>query len=323
VSSANIGTYKVATSQAIAISFDSPIDDTQPLANFVSLRSGNTVIDTTLRVSGTTVTLQPKTPLTACTDIKLVVAAGLTSSYGVGGGTAWEYTSRTICQKSYNIGTSVQGRSITAYSFGTGATHIIFVGGTHGDEKSSTYILNSFIEDLEKNYRTIPANKTVIVIPNLNPDGFAASSRLNANGIDLNRNFPADNWQTDVYIPGNVFKPGGGGSAPLSEPESSALATFILQKQPRLVLTYHAVARLVISNDAGDSYALAQLYASKSGFGALMNSASHGAFEYDSTGEFEDWLHDKQNIPALLVELATTNQNEFSTHTQAMWSMLQ
>ncbi len=323
VSGTNIGSYKASTTQAIAVTFDTMLSSAQPLSNFISLRSGNTIIDTTIRLSGNTVTLQPKTPLAACTDIKLVVLAGLTSAYDVSGGVAWEYASRTICQKSYTIGTSVQGRSIPAYSFGTGASTVIFVGGTHGDEKSSTYILNSFIEDLEKNYRTIPAGKTVIVIPNLNPDGFAASSRLNANGIDLNRNFPADNWQTDVYIPGNVFKPGGGGSAPLSEPESSALASLILQKQPRLVLTYHAVARLVISNDAGDSYALAQLYASKSGFGALMNSASHGAFEYDSTGEFEDWLHDKQNIPALLVELATTNQNEYSTHTQAMWSMLQ
>jgi protein MpaA len=69
----------------------------------------------------------------------------------------------------------------------------------------------------------------VVFVPWSNPDGIAANTRQNANDIDLNRNFPSDN-----------FMPGGpGGDEPLSEPESRALKMVIDAVQPSAVISAH------------------------------------------------------------------------------------
>ena len=52
-----------------------------------------------------------------------------------------------------------------------------------------------------------------------NPDGSAASTRHNANGVDLNRNFPY-RWQPQD----GVYESGAG---PASEPETQAMQRFI------------------------------------------------------------------------------------------------
>jgi protein MpaA len=192
----------------------------------------------------------------------------------------------------------------------------------HGNEKSSVHTLTSFIEDLERNSSNIPENKTVIVIPNSNPDGFVASTRTNANNVDLNRNFPAYDWTSGVYMPGNVFLEMGGGATPLSESESSVLASYTSGLSPRVVLTFHATGRAVFANDAGDSKVLADLYAEKSGFTSFNSDDSDSFFSYATTGEYEDWIHDKLNLPALLVELASVGNNEFNRQKSALWAML-
>lgn len=123
-------------------------------------------------------------------------------------------------------------------------------------------------------------------------------------------------------MPGGVYLENGGGTAPLDQPESSALASYINSFSPRLVLTYHAVASTVISNGAGDSYSLADLYSEHSGFAHYTSAHEDGIFAYLTTGEFETWLADKKGIPALLVELATMSSNELYSQRSAMWATL-
>ena len=318
----NIGTYKVSPSGSVVITFDSPVSSQQALGDFIRLEAGGSAVAATISTKNNTVTIKPLGSLPRCSALTVKVLDGLQNNFGISGGSAWQYKSRTICQTVFSIGTSVQGRSINAYSFGGGSSKIIFVGTTHGDEKSSTYLLNSWIDYLEAN-GNIPAHRTIVVIPNLNPDGYALNRRTNANNVDLNRNFPANDWKSGVTMPDQTYNASGGGSASLSEPESSALANYILGQNPRLVLTYHAVAGIVNPNESGDSVALAQTYDQKSNVNFASNSATSGIFHYDTTGSFEAWLHDKHNIPALLVELWTKSGNEFSKHQNAMWAMVQ
>jgi hypothetical protein len=138
----------------------------------------------------------------------------------------------------------------------------------------------------------------------------------------LNRNFPANNWQTGVYVPPNTYLETGGGAKALSEPESSSLANYLLAVSPRLVLTFHATARAVISNGAGDASAVAQVYSHESGLTKYEQHDEDGIFSYTTTGEMEDWLRDKHNIPTLLVELRTQYSNEITRQKSAMWAML-
>lgn len=318
----SIGSYKVSPSGSILITFDSPVATQQTLGDFIKLEAGGTFASATISSQNNTVTIKPLSTLPRCTSLTVKVLDGLQNNFGILGGSAWQYKSRTICQTVFSIGTSVQGRSINAYSFGSGASKIIFVGTTHGDEKSSTYLLNSWIDYLEAN-GNIPAHRTVVVIPNINPDGYALNRRTNAHNVDLNRNFPANDWKSGVTMPDQTYNANGGGSAPLSEPESSAIANYILGQNPRLVLTYHAVAGIVNPNESGDSVALAQTYDQKSNVNFASNGATSGIFHYDTTGSFEAWLHDKHDIPALLIELWTKSGNEFSKHQNAMWAMVQ
>ena len=319
----NIGSYKVPLSSSFVITFDSSISKTQALQNFVRLEAAGSTVTATISAQNNTLTIKPHSVLPRCTALTVKVLDGLQNSSGVSGGSAWQFKSRTICQTVFSIGSSVLGRSINAYSFGSGPSKIIFVGTTHGDEKSSTTLLNGWIDYLETNYNSIPTHRTIVVIPNLNPDGYAMSRRTNANNVDLNRNFPANNWKSGVTMPDQSYNANGGGSAPLSEPESSALANYVLGQSPRLVLTYHAIAGVVIPNDSGDSAGLAVTYDQKSNVSYANSSETDSIFQYDTTGAFEDWLHDSPDIPALLIELWTKSGNEFSKHQAAMWAMAQ
>ncbi len=182
-------------------------------------------------------------------------------------------------------------------------------------------MLRSLIDYLEANIGVIPASRTIIIIPIDNPDGYAANRRTNANNVDLNRNFPANNWKAGVTEPGGVYLAYGGGTAPLSEPESRALANYVAGQNPVLVMSYHAAAHLVAANESGNSLSLAYIYGRLAGYPVYGNEAA-SEFDYDTTGAFEDWLHDAHAIPCILVELITKTGNEFTRHRSAMLNMI-
>ena len=69
-------------------------------------------------------------------------------------------------------------------------------------------------------------------------------TRGNANGVDLNRNYPTKNWQPDAVYHRN--KPGepqnialSPGSHPGSEPETTALIDLIATLKPDLIVSFH------------------------------------------------------------------------------------
>lgn len=322
ITSHNIDNYDVSAGKTFVLTFDSNISQTQDLNNFVSLKSGSSTIQANISAEANKIYISPTANLSACTNYSVQIAQGLANEHGVTGGTEWSHNFRTTCKQIFSIGTSVQGRSLTAYKFGSGPNRILFVGGMHGNERSSYQTLIAYVDELERRYNETPSDKSIVIIPDINPDGYAHQTRTNANGVDLNRNFPSNDWTTGIYMPGGVYLENGGGTAPLDQPESSALASYINSFSPRLVLTYHAVASTVISNGAGDSYSLADLYSEHSGFAHYTSAHEDGIFAYLTTGEFETWLADKKGIPALLVELATMSSNELYSQRSAMWATL-
>ncbi len=322
VRSVSIGSYDIAPSSPITITFDSNLDIAENIKPFVSLKIAGSEIDSKVSVSGRTIKISPSQNLPACTAFTVAIIDGITNQFGVSGGSDWSTNSRTTCKQIFSIGSSVKGRALTAYKFGTGAKKILFVGGMHGDEKSSVKTLSSFIEDLERNFTSIPGDKTIVVIPNVNPDGYTASTRLNANNVDLNRNFPTFDWSSSVYLPRGIYSETGGGTSALSEPESSALATYTSSLSPLITLTFHATGRAAFSNGSGNSQVYTDLYAKESGFSSYSQADEDAFFEYQTTGEYENWLHDKKGLPAVLVELASIGNNEFTRQKPALWAMI-
>ncbi len=119
---------------------------------------------------------------------------------------------------------------------------VLVVGGMHGDELSSTSLALYWIGLAQ----AAPANTRWRFVPALNPDGLLAQppTRVNANGVDLNRNFPTPNWARDatVYWEKTTRKDPRRwpGKSALSEPESRFLHSEMQRFKPHVIVSVHA-----------------------------------------------------------------------------------
>jgi len=226
-----------------------------------------------------------------------------------------EFETRSI------IGTSVEGRDITAYHFGSGDTELLFVGGIHGGYSWSTSLLSfELINYLQDNPDVIPEDVSVTVIPALNPDGLEAvtnvegefnasdinasqatrvAARFNANNVDLNRNF-ACNWSDTATWQNRSVNPGDGA---FSEPEAQAVRSYIDANTPDAAVVYYASAGAVYSSSCNGSASsetntLMNTYADASGYPAA------GLFtSYAINGDMVNWMA-AEGIPAISVLLS-------------------
>lgn len=80
--------------------------------------------------------------------------------------------------------------AIRADSGNAKARRILVLGLIHGDEPLAGRLSLSWAERL----KGIEHRNKWRVVPLLNPDGLKRNSRLNARGVDLNRNFPTKDW---------------------------------------------------------------------------------------------------------------------------------
>lgn len=119
---------------------------------------------------------------------------------------------------------------------------ILLIGGTHGDEYSSVSIVFKWMKTLDKHHSGLFHWH---VSPLVNPDGLLQhpSQRLNAHGVDLNRNMPTPEWHktTAAYWKRTGYDPRRyPGKDPLSEPESSWLYEEIRSFKPHAIISVHA-----------------------------------------------------------------------------------
>lgn len=126
-------------------------------------------------------------------------------------------------------GHSAEGRPIGLLQRGDPAIEgeLLVFGCIHGDECAASDIqpLTNGCPD--------PASD-IFLVPNLNPDGFEASSRLNGRGVDLNRNFPSG-WRPI----GQRGDPQYSGPMPFSEPETRLAARIIRTLKPKGTIWFH------------------------------------------------------------------------------------
>lgn len=120
---------------------------------------------------------------------------------------------------------------------------VLLIGGIHGDELSSVSIVVHWMRILDRHHSGMFHWQ---VVPLLNPDGLLhdKARRMNANGVDLNRNFPTPNWRAaseHYWVARTRRNPRRyPGPMPLSEPESRWLARQIEQFQPDVIVAVHA-----------------------------------------------------------------------------------
>ena len=180
--------------------------------------------------------------------------------------------------------------------------------------------MDNWIKELEANARALPVGRKIVVIPEVNPDGVAAGTRNNANNVDLNRNFDVSDWQSDITDTWGNPIPNGGGKAPMSEPETKALANFTTQLRPKITMSFHSIGGLVIANQAGNSSSLASRYASLTGYRNATGQSST-TFDYAISGTYDDWIAEKLGLPSVLVELGSHTYSQFPLNVGALWQM--
>lgn len=314
ITSTNMGTG-FSTSGNIVLTFNQNIK-TQNIKAYVKFATG---LDYSYSIYKNQITINPSNNLDSCKSYSLNIAKGLLSTTDLVSTNSYTYTLKTKCERVASIGTSVQGRSIYASYLGTGSKKIVFFGAMHGSESNTKTMLNKWIAELESNSSKIPSDKTIIVIPTLNPDGIANKTRFNANGVDLNRNFDSSTWVSGTYFLSNYY-PLGGGTSPFSEPESVAIKNFVNSNAPYLTISYHSAAGYVIPTSSSYGIQSGQIYSQLSGY-SYINPGASGAFTYDITGTFEEWA-DENGRNALVVELSSLYADQFTQNKAAMWKMV-
>jgi hypothetical protein len=222
------------------------------------------------------------------------------------------------------IGYSVEKRPLEVYRFGTGQTERLIVAGMHGGgEYNTVQLADQLMAYIREHPETVPADVTLYVLEALNPDGVARSlsylGRANANGVDLNRNWdadwqkdwPRDNCWTQTYVTG--------GTGPMSEPETKALAAFITSHHFSALINYHSAALGIFPGGmppGADSIQLAEAV-------AAVTTYPYPPIDIGCmyTGGFVDWANMK-GIAALDMELTDHTHTDFEMNLEALKVLL-
>ncbi len=160
---------------------------------------------------------------------------------------------------------------------------ILVIGVFHGDEQDGEYLINRYLS-----YKSETKNR-LLFIPCLNPDGKIAGTRTNANGVDLNRNFPAQNWKLtrkDEYF---------GGEKPASEVETQFVIYIIEKYVPDLIITLHEPYSIV--NYDGPASEEAEKISQITGYKVEKSIG------YPTFGSFGTYCGIEKNIPTITLEL--------------------
>jgi murein peptide amidase A len=196
---------------------------------------------------------------------------------------------------------------------------VLVVGGIHGDELSSSALALNWIKLTTQAPSNAISNSPASFvggihwrfIPMLNPDGLTAqpAKRVNANGVDLNRNFPTPNWARDakVYWEERTKKDPRRwpGKEPLSEPESKFLHDEMASFKPNLIVSIHApYGVLDFDGPTAPPNRLGRLYLDQVGIfpGSLGNYGG---------------VH--KGMPVVTIELPNAQRIPLDSETRQMW----
>ena len=189
------------------------------------------------------------------------------------------------------IGHSAEGRPIEAARIGNGTLHVLLIGAIHGDEPEGLPLVERLAEELAED-RVRAGNSTVLIIRNMNPDGTAARRRTSGHGVDLNRNFPASNWESKAR--NAQFNPG---PRPGSEPETQVLLEVLRAFVPHRILVLHSTRGQPMVNYDGPARELAEALSQLNGY---VTSDTIG---YPTPGSLGSYAGIDLQIPIITLEL--------------------
>jgi len=189
-------------------------------------------------------------------------------------------------------GSSCQGRPIRAFEVRPEREPrrwLLLLGVVHGDEPQGRWLLRDALD----RWRNTPPGGSVglVAVPCLNPDGSAARTRVNARGVDLNRNLPTRDWKASFEQPCN-----NPGPYPASEPETRALLELLERYRFSAILSVHSMRRYQINcNGPAREWA-----------GALADICGYpvtGDIGYPCPGSLGTYAGAERQIPTITLEV--------------------
>jgi protein MpaA len=182
-------------------------------------------------------------------------------------------------------------------------------------------LANELITYINANPEVIPSSAKLYIIRNMNPDGEARSNdvdgRVNNNGVDLNRNFPSENWVADWDRDGCwVLGPTIGGLYAGSEPETRTVMGFITAHKITALISYHSAALGIFPGGVpweDPSKRLAQTLAKDTRY---PYPPIDTGCEY--TGTLADWAVENGVGAAVDMELSTHKNTDFDRNLKAL-----
>ena len=176
-----------------------------------------------------------------------------------------------------SVATTSQGRNVWLIKFGNlQAENKIFVTGSiHAREYMCSQLIMRMLEEYTLHYDIYAGafdSVCFYIMPMVNPDGVTISQygsagatqeytknwlngfvysgisltqiKANANGVDLNRNFPVGFCAADkqACAPSLAYYPG---TEPLSEPETLAIARILYENHFAMGINYHSMGNIV------------------------------------------------------------------------------
>ncbi len=209
-------------------------------------------------------------------------------------------------------GYSTEGRAIEGYEFGQGNECLILLGGIHGNEKGTVGLMDRLSEYLIAHDNVVPSDKRVIIVPLVNPDGYyTREDKLNANGVNLNRNFETSDWikQEDEDDPTTYA-----GEEPFSEVETTIVRQVAESCSRSVMVSYHSQGGLVSPEDDDASIQLAGWYANKTGYEYYD--------EWQYAGTATRWLVETTGNPAITVELTNHEDSDWRINKAAILELI-
>lgn len=294
------GSTGIETTQSFTVDFGFPVTE-----NFAKRLQFIPAADFSYQIDGNNLTIYPErlqrltnyqfgmksTPMCLMNTNPQCSSEMINFTYSLEFQTSWK--------EQYIYGQSVEGRALVSYIYGKSdesGTKIMLTGAIHGEEWRSGDLtrLRQWMDD--KPYLLEGQNKSVIIVPLINIDGATKNQRYNANGVNLNRQFPA------------YWEPGDNrGPYPLSEPETASLADFTIEEAPDYLISYHAQwppYGMIFLGDNGNSETMsfARWVANKTGYPVgIFNDGDH------VPGDQTEWA-ETIGIRSLIIE-ATYREN--------------
>lgn len=198
----------------------------------------------------------------------------------------------------------------------------IIMCGVHGDEITPIKFCFDIMNYLKSAYadpevvRKDLSNKIVIVAPIVNPDAFfkARPSRVNAHGVDVNRNFPTKDWAKDarrLWL--SHFKKDkrrNPGLTANSEPEVVFQMNLIKRYGPDKIISVHSPLSML---DYDGPNTIVDGFVDGAKAHELLIQMSKDASDYKIEnypffpGSLGNWAGRERDIPTYTLELPTSN----------------